>query len=278
MKTILIVIAGMGDMPDPATGHDTPLATAHIPGLHTLARRGELALLPVDSDTSRLSHKNALLSLLGYELERGEPSSEELMEFGLDHSSNISNFASLRPFILPGFSSHGVCVTTSAWVRGVAKCALLTPKDIYSPGSADAEILETMARLAVEAIEKEEFVLLYVDTPLKASLRGDYQAKIRALEEIDRHLVTPVADFVWKSELFIQLAVTSDLITPWHRRRPTVIGVPAILYFNNFDTEGDPDLKFTEVNAMLSPHKFNDTSDLIRFLINFNVYDDEVTQ
>lgn len=275
MKTILIVIAGMADLPDPVSTKDTPLTAAHIPALDTLAQRGDVWAIPSFDDTHEISHKNALLSILGYDLERGEPSTEELMEYGLDKGASISDFSTLRPFIIPGFSGHGVAVTASAWVRGVAKCTLLRPLDIYAPGSSDTEILETIASQAILALPTNEFVFVYVDYPLKASLKGDYQAKVKALEIIDRHLVAPVADFVWKSDLMINLAITTDLVTPWHRRRPAKLSVPAIFYFNNHDWEGDLNQNFTEVNTMLLDHQMKDPSDLIRYLSNFDVKEDE---
>lgn len=273
--TILIVIAGMADLPDQQTDGSTPLEKAHVPALDTLARRGDLIMTPTVAEDGEVSHAAALLSLLGYDTDKGLPAIEQLMEFGLNSSARISEYSTLRPFIIPGFSGHGVCITTSAWVRGVAKCALLKPLDIYSPGSADSEILNAISSLAKEAIGRNEFVLIYVDSPLRASLRGKYHEKVAALETIDRHLVTPVADFVWKSELMINLAVTTDLVTPWHRRMPSLMDVPALVYFNNNDREGLPEQKFTEINAMLTHRHLSSPSDLIKYLINFYADDDE---
>ena len=265
----------MADLPDPLSLKETPLVVAHTPSLDMLARRGEITSFPSVFDHQEISYVNALLSLMGYDLERGIPSTEELMEFGLDNSIPLTHYSTLRPFVIPGFSGHGVCITTSAWVRGVAKCALIKPLDIYSPGSSDAEILETIAKLATDNIPGNEFILIYIDSPLKASLRGNFDAKVRALETIDRHLINPVADYVWKSDLFINLAVTTDLVTPWHRKRPSKISVPAILYFNNHDWEGDPEQNFTEVEAMLSERNFHNPSDLIRYLSNFTISETE---
>lgn len=275
MKTILIIIAGMGDIPDPLTLRETPLVTANIPSLDTLARRGELTCMPTVRDIHEVSHKNALLSVLGYDLDRGEPSLEELMEYGLDNSARLTDFPSLRPFVIPGFSGHGVCVTTSAWVRGVGKTAFLRPMDIYSPGSSDTEILTALAEVTTGAIPQNEFVLVYVDSPLKASLRGNYDSKVAALEAIDSHLIAPVADYVWKSDLMINLAITTDLVTPWHRRNPTKMRVPAIVYFNNHDWEGMPEQSFTEVNSLLMEREFPTPSDLIRYLSSFYVEEED---
>ena len=275
MKTILIVIAGMADTPDPLSRRDTPLVTALTPSLDTLARRGEMLAFPSLDDSFDYSHKNALLSILGYDLQRGEPSIHELMEYGLTNNVDITGFKSLRPFVLPGFSGHGICATTSAWVRGVAKCAMIKPVDIYSPGSSDEDILDTVAHIAISAVPANEFVLIYADSPLKASLKGDFENKISALETIDRVLINPIADFVWKSELMINLAITTDLVTPWHTRQPVGIDVPAILYFNNHDAEGDPELNFSEVTALLMRRDFRHPSDLMRYLVNFSVAEED---
>lgn len=275
MKTIMIVIAGMADLPGGVVLRETPLTMAHIPSLDLLAQRGTFTAFHSVAEGETVTHVNALLSILGYDLQRGEPKVEELMEFGLDNSRRLTDYESLRTFIIPGFSGHGVCVTPSAWVRGVAKSTFLKPLDIYSPGSSDAELLGAMAKLACESIVKEEFVLVYVDSPLKASLRGDYEGKVRSLELIDRHLIAPIADYVWKSELLINMAVTTDLVTPWHRRRPTMMRVPVVVYFNNHDWEGDKALTFTEVTSMLSERNLNHPSDLIRYLSNFYVTDED---
>lgn len=275
MKTILIVIAGMADLPDPLTLRETPLVSADIPALDTLARRGEFSSFITISEKHGVSHKNALLSILGYDLDRGEPSTEELMEFGLEPESSLTDFPTLRPFIIPGFSGHGVCVTNSAWVRGVAKCGLLRVKDIYSPGLSDPDVYDAIVKQAVEAVGHNEFVLVYVDSPLKASLRGNYNAKIEALENIDRHLISPIADFVWKSDFLINLAITSDLVTPWHRRRPSLVSVPVVVYFNNHDQEGNPEQNFTEVESMLMNRPFESPCALIRYLCSFSVAGDE---
>lgn len=276
MKTILIVIAGIADLPDPKSGKETPLSAADIPALDMLAQRGDFTAFPSMERGYRISHQNALLSILGYDLAHGQPSIEELMEFGLDASKRLSDFPSLRPFVIPLFSGHGVAVTTSAWVRGAAKCALLRPLDIYSPGASYTVVLDTMATLAQEAISgNNEFVLVYVDSPLKASLRGDYQSKITALENIDRHLISPIADFVWKSDLFINMAVTTDLTTSWWSRNVVDMRVPLVTYFNNHDWDGDPEHKFTEVQSLLMPEYFYHPSDLIRYLYSFHVAEEE---
>lgn len=275
MKTILIVISGMADLPDPVSLRDTPLSVANIPSLKTLANRGDFSAVNTRDLHQEISYSNSLLAILGYDLQKGSLSIEELREFGLDNISPINHFSTLQPFIIPGFSGHGVCITTAAWVRGIAKCALLTPLDIYSPGASDIEILEAMAELANEAIIDNEFVFIYIDSPLRHSLKGNYDLKVDSLEKIDRYLITPVADFVWKSDLMINLAITTDLNTPWHTGKPVAVKVPVILYFNNNDAEAVSENNFTEVESLLKLWSFESPGEFIRYLCNFSVSEEE---
>lgn len=275
MKTILLVIAGISDTPEPLTNKPTPLYVASKPSLDILARRGELICFNVLPDPKYISNVNSLLALMGYDLQHGEPSVREMMEYGLDHSATINLFPTLRPYVIPGFSGHGVCITTSAWVRGLAKCALLRPLDLYSPGSSDSEILSTMAQCVTDAVEKEEFVFVYVDSPLKASLRGNYEEKVKAIEIIDRHLVTPIADYVWKSELLINFAVASDIVTPWHTAAPGLEFPPAVIYYNNEEKVDDGYKDFYEIDDIVADQIWHHPSDLIKYLCNFNGRNEE---
>lgn len=270
MKTILIVISGIADKPAPYFSLDTPLATAKIPSLDLLAGRGDFSVFSSLDKKYELSYKNALLSLLGYDLAKGEPSLEELLEYGLDPKASINDFSTLRPFVLPGFSGHGVCLTPSAWVRGAAKCALLEPVDIYVPGAGDSDLLETIANLATTEILSKEFVFIYIDAPLRAAFNGDFHKKMEALEAIDKYLITPVADFVWKSDLMIHMAVTTDLQSSWLKRGPEEAKVPVLFYYNNHDWEGFPNVRFTEEEAREMDEFLYSPGQFMRYLCNFH--------
>ncbi len=47
---------------------------------------------------------------------------------------------------------------------------------------------------AIEALEKYDLVFVHVEAPDEASHNGDAAAKVRAIEDIDRHVVGPVRE------------------------------------------------------------------------------------
>src|SRR5205085_12074898 len=49
-------------------------------------------------------------------------------------------------------------------------------------------------RFAVKALESHDLVCVHVEAPDEASHEGKADAKVKALEEIDRHIVGPLLD------------------------------------------------------------------------------------
>ena len=265
MKTILLIIGGLPDLQDEEKELFSPFASSEIPSMRALAKNGALGSIITVSPEYPLTTKNALLSILGYDLSRGVPSDDMLKDLGLN--SNPTVFSdSLRYFIIPGFSGHGVAVTTSPLVRGVAKMAHLGVTDIYTLGLSEIEALEEIARKAIFEIARNEFVLVYVDGPSKKAFSGDPEAKKKTISLIDRHLVAPLADYVWRSSEMINLAVTSDHISSWLTRKAERGAVPVIIYFNDF--VADENEKEWEIFSKTLD--FGEASDVIKFLYTFD--------
>lgn len=267
MKTILILVGGMADLPDPLLDNKTPLMLADTPSLDVIAKNGIAGTFSPLAPGKALSVKNSLMSVLGFDLNKNLPSEGALMEFGMER--DMAPTSPNLPFmVLPGFSGHGVSVTSSPLARGISKLLLLNPVDIYVPGNTEEHILDIYSRLTISAISRREFVLIYIDTPRKAALAGDYEAKIRSLSLIDRLLISPVADYMWHSREFINLAVVSPTLTSWRRRKDVAGEVPAVVYFNDAEIGGNKD--FNENLNPLSDFLDSDPGALIRFLCNFS--------
>lgn len=272
MKTILIIIGGIAEIPPLSPMERTALKAANTPSLDLLAEGGALGCMKTGFGKKQFNDATALLSIFGYDERRGIPSHDLLREFGLDNSID-SSYTEINYMVIPGFSGHGSVITTSPIARAVGKMAFLSPVDIYSPGGIESEMLEEMARQAVVRIKNEEFVFVYVNTPHSASIKGDYEGKKRAIEMIDRHLITPVADYVWRTDEFMNLAVTSDHISSCVNRNIENGMVPAVVYFNDhteYKARG-----FDEQSAMNGELELKDPSDLMKFLNTFSPKFDE---
>jgi len=77
-------------------------------------------------------------------------------------------------------------------------------------------------RAAIETLKHSDFVVVHVEATDEASHEGEVQEKIKALENIDEHIVGPVHDYL-KSQGEYRVLVCPDhptfLRTKTHRSR-----------------------------------------------------------
>jgi 2,3-bisphosphoglycerate-independent phosphoglycerate mutase len=97
----------------------------------------------------------------------------------------------LEPFA-DRFGVQGAMITAVDLLRGLA--VLLGWKRIEVPGATGYTDTDYAAkgRYAVEALKEVDLVCVHVEATDEASHEGDAAAKVKALEEIDRHIVAPV--------------------------------------------------------------------------------------
>lgn len=275
MKTIMIVVGGMADCPHAWKDGCTPLMEADIPSLHGVAKVGCCGLVNNIPDRQRVSTETAILGLLGYDFDRGLPDADLLRALGAGH---VHAADKIPWFVIPKFSGHGIVLTDNDLVRGIGVMALLRPAFTVRPdevveGKPSCGSLSDMAQAAVQAIDSFDFVLIYVDTPAQAARDYDRQAKTEALEEIDRELITPVADHVWNAKIQMNLVVVSDAPVSAATGRMERGDVPAAVYYNDdlpYDTE-----RFDECSLANGPLNAPLPGELIKLLISFEPFDDD---
>lgn len=263
MKTIFVIASGIADIPDESFGYKTPLMAARTPSLDALAKCGCSGLirsLPTGASPDR---KNSILTLLGYDIRKGTPSSEELESFGRSRELTSADFKG-NYFIVPKFSGHGVVISEHPEVRGIGKMALLKPLEIKKSGG---DVMRDMAELAIKASATNEFVLLHVESAAAMSRKRDFNGKVEAIERIDREIISPIADYVWNAKEQMNMVVVSDCIYSWRFGRPFAGEIPAVVYFNDdlpYETE-----HFDEISLEEGPLNVPLPGDLIRLLVSF---------
>lgn len=269
MKTIMIVVGGLADLPSVSPSGKSPLMEAETPALDALAKCGCCGLAGVVPEGVEVNPENALLALLGYDFRRGIPNPLNLAEYGACRDFAPSD---IRYFVIPKFSGHGVVISDNDMARGIGMMALLRP--VFAVDSSTGKQKESptgsladKANAAIQAIESFDFVLIYVDSPRMKSLEGDFYGKIEEIEKIDNELIAPVADYVWNAKLQMTLVVTGDTVCSWHQKRDVGGDVPAAVYFNDdlpYETE-----RFDEESVADGPLAAPLPGDLLRLLISF---------
>ena len=90
------------------------------------------------------------------------------------------------------FGLKGKMITAVDLLRGLA--ALVGWDRIEVPGATGYTDTDYVAKgkYAIDALSDTDIICVHIEAPDEASHEGDAKAKIKALEEIDRHIVTPL--------------------------------------------------------------------------------------
>ena len=117
------------------------------------------------------------------------------------------------PSFKDAYGKSGKMITAVDLLRGLA--ALIGWERIEAPGATGYTDTDyaSKGRCAVEALPSTDVVCVHIEAPDEASHEGDVQAKIKALEEIDRHIVVPVLDAL-RSQGDYRILVSPDHPTP----------------------------------------------------------------
>jgi 2,3-bisphosphoglycerate-independent phosphoglycerate mutase len=138
--------------------------------------------------------------------QHGKPPATNVWLWGLGSTPT------LRPFH-EVYGPRGAMITAVDLLRGLA--VLLGWKRIDVPGATGYTDTDYAAkgRYAVAALADYDLVCVHVEATDEASHEGDTAAKIKALEEIDRHIVGPVHAAL-KTHSDYRILVTPDHPTP----------------------------------------------------------------
>jgi len=126
--------------------------------------------------------------------------------WGLGRTPRLPSFAK-------AYGKTGAMITAVDLLRGLA--ALVGWKRIEVPGATGYTDTDYAAkgRYAVAALDDVDLVCVHVEATDEASHEGDAAAKVKALEEIDRHIVAPLHDALRQRGDY-RILVTPDHPTP----------------------------------------------------------------
>ncbi len=130
---------------------------------------------------------------------------------------------------LPAFSQvygkQGAMITAVDLLRGLA--TLIGWSRIEVPGATGYTDTDYAAkgRYAIEALATTDLVCVHVEATDEASHEGDVAAKVKALEEIDRHIVRPLCDALQRQGDY-RILVSPDHPTPLRTKTHSHGAVP----------------------------------------------------
>ena len=137
---------------------------------------------------------------------QGKPPATNIWLWGLGSTPSLTPFAQC-------YGKQGAMITAVDLLRGLAK--LIGWRRIDVPGATGYLDTDYAAkgRYAVAALDEVDLVCVHVEATDEASHEGNTEAKIKALEEIDRHIVGPVHEAL-RAHGEYRILVTPDHPTP----------------------------------------------------------------
>jgi 2,3-bisphosphoglycerate-independent phosphoglycerate mutase len=172
--------------------------------------------------------------------------------------------APAMPSFQKTFGKTGAMITAVDLLRGLA--ALMGWRRIEVPGATGYLDTDYAAkgRYAIDALDDVDLVTVHVEATDEASHEGNTAAKIKALEEIDRHIVAPIHEAL-RSRGEYRILVTPDHPTPLRTKTHSHGFVPFALAGS--DIAGDSCQTYNEVTAAQSQLSFADGWKLMPYFL-----------
>jgi 2,3-bisphosphoglycerate-independent phosphoglycerate mutase len=170
----------------------------------------------------------------------------------------------LRPFA-EVYGQRGAIISAVDLVRGVG--VLLGWKRIDVPGTTGYLDTDYAAkgRYAVAALQDHDLVCVHVEAPDEASHEGRADAKVQALEEIDRHIVGPLLEALPRHGDW-RILVSPDHRTPLRTRAHAYGAVPFAIAGTGVTSRGQA--SYDEAVAAASELAFEKGHELMRLFLS----------
>ncbi|QDV87290.1 cofactor-independent phosphoglycerate mutase [Planctomycetes bacterium TBK1r] len=158
------------------------------------------------------------------------------------------------------FGVRGTMITAVDLLRGIAALAGWPRIEVEgATGYLDTDYAAKGAA-AIKALDQYDLVCVHVEAPDEASHEGRHDAKIEALEQIDRHIVGPLAEAL-AGHGDHRILVTPDHPTFCSTKKHTHGMVPLVMAGTGI--ESDSQTTYDEIAAAASGRRFDHGWDLM---------------
>jgi len=178
----------------------------------------------------------------------------DINEVRIDLGENPANMIWLwgggtRPVLAPfreRYGKHGTAVAAVDLVRGIAASLGLDVVDVEGATGYVQTNYAGKGSAAAEALDRCDLVFVHIEAPDEAGHQGDIQAKVDAIEAIDKHIVGPVFERL-EAAGDHRLLVLPDHPTPIARR--THVAEPVPFAYCGTGVAPPSERLFSEANA-----------------------------
>ncbi len=189
----------------------------------------------------------------------GKPAATQIWLWGQGKAPSLRPFAEV-------YGKQGAILSAVDLVRGVG--VLLGWKRIDVPGATGYLDTDYAAkgRYGVAALADHDLVCVHIEAPDEASHEGRADAKVKALEEIDRHIVGPLLDAILRYGEW-RILVSPDHRTPLRTRAHAYGMVPFAIAGTGVSAKGQA--SYDEIVAEQSDVAFEKGHELMQRFLSY---------
>ncbi len=164
------------------------------------------------------------------------------------------------------FGVKGGVISAVDLIRGIG--VLMGLKVIEVPGITG--YLDTnyrgKAEYAIRFLEEEgDFVFIHIEAPDEAGHQKDAKAKVKAIEDIDQHIVDPILEWIKEKDINARILLLPDHPTPVDIGTHTAEPVPYVLYSSTLKVKGEEEFSERALEY-LKPYTLDEGHRLISIL------------
>lgn len=226
---------------------------------------------PISDYLPKGDGENTLRSLIfdSIEILSGHPVNRRRRDEGKSPANMIWPWGQGRALSLPNFLAKtgmtGAVITAVDLIKGLGRATGMKVVDVPgATGYLDTNF-EGKAQYALEALKERDFVFVHVEAPDEAGHIGDIDAKIEAIENIDKRTLGPLLDGLKGIECF-RIMVVPDHVTPIATKTHASDPVPFAIY-SSFEPGGTT-LPFDERAVPETKLRIEEGFRLIDLLLN----------
>ena len=169
---------------------------------------------------------------------------------------------------LPAFEEiygvKGSIISAVDLVSGIGRLAALEVIDVPGATGYYDTNYRGKAEYALHSLEHKDFVYIHIEAPDEAGHNGDVQAKIEAIERIDKDIIAPVLDYA-KEHRDVRIVVLPDHPTPIELRTHTSEPVPFAMFGKGIAQDGSTVLD--EASANEKGLKFKSGEEMMKYFM-----------
>jgi len=168
------------------------------------------------------------MDILGQHYEQGRREANSIWLWGQGKRPSMPSF-------METYGLTGAMISAVDLMRGIAKILGLRVLDVPgATGWIDTDYT-AKAEAALKALENDDFVYVHVEAPDESGHQGNYEYKLKAIEDFDEKVVGTVLNAI-KGRPGYRVLVMPDHPTPIETKTHTSDPVPFILYDSGGET------------------------------------------